>query len=342
MPHYEFSKNLINANNGYNIELISSGSNILKDTNNLRSRVINDINISSKDYFTELGLKNNLNFYIKNLNTSAKNDALYKSSLQSEIVNLFDFSTSLPLIKIDDQNTKYLIPKFSFKYNPGDMKNYNQTSRFLNTDNIFNYNRLGLADTFEEGKSLTYGISYKNEKQEEPDKFYELSLASSLRDKEVEFMPSYGSINKKSSNIFGSFTNNKNEYLKLKYDFAIDNNYDKFEFNSLNLIMELNNFKSDIGFIEENGSMGSSNSISTNLSYVINDKNLISFNTRRNREIDLTEFYDFIYEYKNDCLVAAIKYNKLFYQDRELKPSENLFFTITLFPLTTYEKKIDR
>ena len=342
LPYYEFNKSLINTKNNYNVDLSSTGSNVLKDTNNLQTKIINNINISSKDYFTDLGLKNNLNLYIKNLNTSAKNDILYKSSLQSELVSLLDLSTSLPLIKFNNKDVQYLIPKFSFKYNPSDMKNYNQTSRFINTDNIFNYNRLGLDDTYEEGKSLTYGISYKNEKKEDPNKFYELSLASSLRDKEVEFIPSYGSINKKSSNIFGSFTNNNSEYLKLKYEFALDNNYDKFEFNSLNLTLELDNFMSNIDFIEENGSMGSSNSIGSNLSYIINDENLISFNTRRNREIDLTEFYDLVYEYKNDCLVAAVKYNKKFYQDRELKPSENLFFTITLFPLTTYEKKIDR
>ena len=31
-----------------------------------------------------------------------------------------------------------------------------------------------------------------------------------------------------------------------------------------------------------------------------------------NKEIDLTEYYDLIYEYKNDCLIAGIKYNKTF------------------------------
>ena len=57
----------------------------------------------------------------------------------------------------------------------------------------------------------------------------------------------------------------------------------------------------------------------------------------RNRKINLTEYYDLVYEYKNDCLTAGIKYKKSYYQDRDLKPNEDLFFTITLFPLTTYE-----
>ena len=45
-------------------------------------------------------------------------------------------------------------------------------------------------------------------------------------------------------------------------------------------------------------------------------------------------------EYKNDCLVAALKFNKSFYKDNDLKPTEDLFFSITLIPLTTYEREI--
>jgi LPS-assembly protein len=44
-----------------------------------------------------------------------------------------------------------------------------------------------------------------------------------------------------------------------------------------------------------------------------------------------------VYEYKNDCLTAGIKYKKTYYSDGDLKPTENLLFTVTLFPLTTYE-----
>ena len=65
---------------------------------------------------------------------------------------------------------------------------------------------------------------------------------------------------------------------------------------------------------------------------------MLYFKTQRNKEISLTEYYDLIYEYKNDCLTAGIKYNKTFYQDNDLVPSENLFFTITLIPVTTYER----
>ena len=56
----------------------------------------------------------------------------------------------------------------------------------------------------------------------------------------------------------------------------------------------------------------------------------MSFKARRNKEINLTEYYDLIYEYKNDCLIAGLKFKKTFYQDRDLEPSEDLFFYLTL------------
>ena len=54
----------------------------------------------------------------------------------------------------------------------------------------------------------------------------------------------------------------------------------------------------------------------------------------------MTEYYDLVYEYKNDCLTAGIKY-KTYYSNDALKPTEDLMFTVTLFPLTTLEQEVD-
>ena len=77
------------------------------------------------------------------------------------------------------------------------------------------------------------------------------------------------------------------------------------------------------------------------IAYNLDDKNFFSFETRRNRKLNLTEFYDLVYEYKNDCLTAGIKYKKTYYSDGDLRPTQNLLFTVTLFPLTTYEYDAD-
>jgi LPS-assembly protein len=71
LPYYNFSKEIYSNNFG-SINLNSSGSNKLSNTNNLRSRIINDFNFSSFDFFSKIGIKNNLNVYVKNLNTVGK------------------------------------------------------------------------------------------------------------------------------------------------------------------------------------------------------------------------------------------------------------------------------
>ena len=47
---------------------------------------------------------------------------------------------------------------------------------------------------------------------------------------------------------------------------------------------------------------------------------------------NITEYYNLIYEYKNDCLIAGVEYNKSNYADGDLKPEENLFFKIKIIP----------
>ena len=46
----------------------------------------------------------------------------------------------------------------------------------------------------------------------------------------------------------------------------------------------------------------------------------------------MTEYYDLVYEYKNDCLRASVEYKKTFYDDVDLDPDENIFFSITIIP----------
>ena len=54
---------------------------------------------------------------------------------------------------------------------------------------------------------------------------------------------------------------------------------------------------------------------------------------RKNKTYNLTEYYNLIYAYQNDCLEASIEYNKDFYRDRDIEPSENLLFKLTITPL---------
>ena len=340
LPYFNFSKNLFENQDLFNISFNSSGSNNLKNTNNLRSRIVNDINIESNDYIFDSGLKNKFGTYLKNLNTTGKNDDLYKSSPQVELMGIFEMSSSLPLIKYGEMFNDYIEPKISFRFNPSNMKDYSNSSRKINTSNIFEINRLGLTDTFEEGKSLTIGFEYKKERIENINNYFGFKVGSVFRHDDEVRIPSSSSI-KQSGDLIGSIQSNLNKNLNFSYDFAIDNNYKTLEYNSFNADFNFNKFSTGIKFIEENGKIGDANSIENTLRYNFDENNYLSFNTRRNRKISFTEYYNLIYEYKNDCLTAGIKYNKTFYQDRDLLPTENFMISITLFPLTTYETNFD-
>ena len=91
--------------------------------------------------------------------------------------------------------------------------------------------------------------------------------------------------------------------------------------------------------MEENGVIGSTNILENATTFNFDERNFITFRTRENRKIDLTEYYDLIYEYRNDCLTAGIKYNKTYYKDRDLEPTEDFMFSIKLVPLSGIEQK---
>ena len=113
------------------------------------------------------------------------------------------------------------------------MKNYSSESRTVNSDNIFSINRLGINDSFEAGRSLTLGIDYKKEDISNIDKFFEFKLSTVLRDKYERDIPNSSTLSRKNSNIFGTITNNFSEFVKIDYDFALDNDMSTFNYNSI-------------------------------------------------------------------------------------------------------------
>tara|TARA_B100001175_G_C19359414_1_gene566333 strand:- start:24 stop:914 length:891 start_codon:yes stop_codon:yes gene_type:complete len=290
--------------------------------------------------FNNIGLKNNLNFYFKNLNSVGKNISTYKSSPQIELQSLIELNSELPLLKSDEKYNQMLIPRLSLRMNPSDMKNYSSNERKIDTNNIFDINRLGLDDTFEAGNSLTVGVDFKKENKENKENYLELKLASVFRNSVENNIPSQSTLNKENSNIFGSIDYVISELINIDYNFAIDNNVKNFEYNSIGLGLSLNNFVTKFNFIEEDSVLGNTNIFENISKYDINKENSISFKTRRNREINLTEYYDLVYEYKNDCLTAGVRFNKTYYEDRDLKPTKNLMFTISFFPLTSIEQSL--
>jgi len=355
LPYYNFSKNLTSETSVLselvdgNINFSSSGTNNLSNTNNLRTSISNDLHYSSLDYISNFGTRSNYNLYFKNNNNVGKKDDLYTSRPQIDGGNIIRLDTSLPLTKKKLTNIETLTPKISFRTNPANnTENYSSTRSIIDAHNAFDINRLGLTNTYEAGNSLTLGIDYKFDKietsfedgEEIKDRYLEFKLATVMRDKFEDDIPISSTINRKSSNIFGSLSNNLYENINFNYNFSLDNDLKTINSHIINTEISINNFLTTFNYIEERSLIGSTHIVSNNTEYKINDQNYISFSTSRNQAINLTEYYNLSYEYKNDCLTAALRFNKTFYNDGGLVPSENLFFTITLIPLTTHEKEI--
>ena len=365
-PYYEYSKNLFIDENKGSLYFSSFGSNNLINTNNLTSKIVNNFTYRSPNFISNLGFENNFGLYFRNFNTIAKKNINYKNSPQIDGMSLLEINSGLPLTKIGNDTYETLTPRISFRINPkNNMKNNSDKDSRINTNNIFNIDRLKLSDSYEPGKSVTLGIDYKYdilenydlaieeeivekfqnqinfpERPKQFDKYLELKLATVFRDKEDSKIPTVSTLNRKSSNIFGSVNTYLFNNIDLGYDFSLDNDLKTINSNSINSTIYLNNFVTTFNFIEERGNLGTSHVLKNTSVFKFNDNNFLSFETRRNKEINLTEYYDLSYEYRNDCLKAAIKYNKVFYQDQDLEPSEDLFFTISIIPLTTYERSL--
>ena len=136
--------------------------------------------------------------------------------------------------------------------------------------------------------------------------------------------------------MIGSLILRPNNNFKIDYDFSIDNDFRSTNYNSLKTDISVNKFVTSFEFLQEDDEIGNESYLSNVSSYDFNSNHALKYRTRRNRKTDLTEFYNLIYEYKNDCLKAAIQYNKEYYSDGEIKPNEEIFFSISIVPFTTF------
>ena len=341
-PSYDFSKNfnLQNIDGSFNFN--SSGNNTLRETNISTSEISNDLNYMANNHFFDNGIKTNFGVLLKNINALGKNSPVYKESLQSELMSAYIYSAALPLVKDDKQNLDTLEPKLSLRFSPHEMKNNSSSERRIDVNNIFNANRLSLGNAFEAGESLTLGLNFKREKInikeeiQEIEKYFDLRLATSFRLDEEKNIPINSTLNKKKSNVFGRLDFYPVKNFSLNYNFSLTENFDTLEYNSIITNFSYNDFTTQFNFLEERGVIGTINVIENTTRYNFNNESSILFKTRKDKNLNLTEYYDLVYQYKNDCLIASVEYKKNYYNDADIKPADELFFTITIVPLTTF------
>jgi LPS-assembly protein len=217
-------------------------------------------------------------------------------------------------------------------YSPNKTKNLSSDNRRIDTSNIFSINRIGNNETIEGGSSLTYGVIFNKINKKTNKDYLNFEIASLLRIKENPDLPVSSTIGKKMSDIYGNVAIYPSRNLSVKYNFSIDNNLDKTNYDSISTKFRINKFVTSFEYSDEKNNSKNDSYTSNSSSFEINKNNSINFNTRRNNERSATEFYNLIYNYKNDCLVASIKFNKEFYKDSDLEPEKEILLTLSLIP----------
>ena len=329
LPSFEISKNFNN-----NLNLVSNGYQKNYDTNIYEKVLINDLKYTSVPKINSNGFINKFNLLFKNVTTESVNSTEYSNDFRSQNYGSILYDIAYPMKKEGLKFDKFLSGKASLMYSPNKNKNLKNLDRKINFNNVFTQNRLGLNDSLEGGQSLTLGGKFKiSDKQN--NSILNAGLASVLRDKNEKKLPRSSTINNSSSDIIGSFAYKPNENFKIDYNFSMDNDLSSTNYNSLKTDLTINKFVTTFEFLQEDDEIGDANHYSNEFKLMLNDSSSLKYRTRRNKKTDLTEYYNLIYEYKNDCLTAAIQYNKDYYSDKDLKPNEEIFFSISILPFSS-------
>ncbi len=334
LPKVDFVKKIQNKSS-LNGDFLFNSENLIRnyDTNIFEKSNINNLLFTSYPKITKKGFYNNYEFIIKNANTDGKKSKNFKENDNVYLSSLIQFNSSLPMIKENINYDKVLKPKLSLKMAPNHTKNYKKDEIVINVNNIFSLDRISKNDTVEGGISLAYGADYLILNKDSDEEMFSLKLANNLRLDENNDLANSNQIGHKTSNFFTETLFKPNNYFNVKYDNSLRNNFSEISYENLQSNFNFKNFKTSFQYLNENNTNKKNSYLQNTSSYDLNNSNSLIFSTREDKNTSLTEFYKFIYQYKNDCLAASIEYNKDFYNDQDLKPEKNILFKLSIIPL---------
>ena len=327
VPNFSFSK-IINDNYSFR----SNGYYKNYNTNVTEKVLINNFEFNSNSEYFNNGIINNKKFLIKNVNSDARNSEKFKNKDSSNLVPTFQTNYTYPLQKQTDEFNYTLTPRLTLNLSTPHTKDVHQDNAQINYDNIYDINRLGLDEINEGGISLTYGYEYAKIDKSNFNQKIKFGFANNLRFEENKDLPANTNIGDKVSDFVGLFEYNPNENIKLDYNFSLKNNLVDQNYELFGFEYYLKNLTTKFEYLNENNTTSKTSYLKNETRYAFNDKNSLIFETRENKEKNFTEYYNLIYQFQNDCLTAAIEYNKEYYSDQDLKPSENLFFKLSILP----------
>ena len=344
----------LNKNNNNKYEYIFPKISIIKnlETNKnlqgsliLTSNVLNrnyDVNIDERYNYNEIkftsfpkvlnnGFYNNYEYLIKNFNSN-NNNSSFKNGSFNYLSGIFQYNTKLPLKKESIKYNKILTPRATLKLAPSHNKDIRNNDNKLDMSNIYSINRLSGNDVVEGGASITYGAEYSINDKIESRTLFNLEMANNFRFKDNDDLPKGNQINQKTSNLFSHLMFSPNENIISEYNVSLKNNLKESTYENFITTFKINNFITSFDYMNENATSAKNSYLTNNTTYKLDEKNSLIFATRENKSKNITEYYNLMYQYKNDCLAASIEYNKDFYSDTDLKADESIIFKITIMP----------
>jgi LPS-assembly protein len=330
-PNFDIEKELENnLDMPGNFTLSSEGYQKKYNTNEYDGVLINNL-LYSNSFFDSKGIKSDYKLLIKNINSKGQNSSNFKNEEDAQILPIASYKFTYPLKKELKKIKQLITPIAVFSFSPTSSKSLTKNDERIDINNVYSFNRIGVNDAVESGLAMTIGSKYEK-KYLESDKYFSFNVAQNFRISENNDLPVNGSIGEETSDIFANIEMNINENFNLKYDFNAKKDFEKMNYDAITTKFTFNKFISTFQYLDDKKSIDENSFISNKTSFIVNDNSSVSFGTRKNRKLHLTEYYDLIYEYKNDCLKAGIAYKKEFYNDVDLKPEEQIFFTLTVMP----------
>ncbi len=329
-PNFNFNKKIqIDKNYNGNFFFKSSGYQQQYNTNNYQAVITNDFLFNSNSFVTKKGLSNNYQILIKHDNsfTSTATDDEDTTDLYQSIL----LKSELPLIKKTENYYNYLKPIVALKLSPNNSKDLSGNDLRLSYDNIFSFNRIGSSRNIEEGRSISIGMEYKkNNKFNE--NIFNLSLANSISDKKNNNLPSKSKLDQTRSDVVGKLFYKPLQILDINYNFSYDRDFKNSNYQSVSTNFNFKKLRTNFSYLSKDNEIGNIETINNSTSLNFNKENILKFNTTKNLKTDFTEYYNLIYQYETDCLIASVEYQKKFYEDGTLLPDKSLLFYIKFIP----------
>ena len=332
LPNIVYGKTFFTENFG-TVNFTSNAHFNKYETNKQTTFLTNDVIWSPSNKITKNGFMNTFAGMIRNTNYEAKKTSDYKNNATvNELNTVLTYKSSLPLKKDGMNYSKFFSPNFMLRYAPGHMRDLNSKDVTLNYTNLYAINK---TSVIEDGLSVILGFDYKiNEKEKDREKL-SLSLGQIFNYEANKDMPSKSSLDQKMSDVVGEINYNFSNIGNIDYKFTVDHNLSDINYNEVTTSLYFGAVQFNLDYLEQRKHVGSEHYVNSGVSLNFDDKNKLSFSTKKNFKTESTELYNLSYQYELDCLKAGLDYKREFYQDDDTETKNNLMFTITFVPFTS-------